>query len=601
MLERLGPYLIDEQIGQGGMGFVYSATHEESGDAVAVKMLSNALSDDHNFRERFHQEIETLQQLQHEGIVQIFGYGQEEDTLFYAMELVEGRTLYQLLKESGPITWREVIRITIDICHALKHAHDRGVIHRDLKPSNLFLTHDDQVKLVDFGIARLFGATQLTADHAVVGTADYMAPEQAAGARPTIKSDLYSLGSVMYALLTGRPPFAAPAVAHVIHKLKYDQPQPINELVADIPLELDYIVRQLLSKKPDSRIPTPLAVAHRLQAMQHALDSNMPERSPGATVEMNELDSDTDGATREFVTNQADGNHENTIDGQYSEEFSPSADPPTVSDEQFHQQDNTGPEGEQTHYTTVERDRFESEKSRPSGVLASLLVLMALIVGVGGLLVFTNWYNQPKSADQLLEIINDAQITPGSDWGQASVEMREFIQRFPEHARFQEVEDYYNKLKSEREEQRFLKWLESTSSEMSVAKLTLRGILKQESDSPEKMMELLENFITLYQNRADDFSIDECVTYARNKLERLRQTQVQQLAQQQLLLSRHRKEIQEVVALCRQISKEEPASAIAILKAIYQIHKDTPELAEALETVSELQAELSEVISSSGS
>ena len=98
MLERLGPYLIDEQIGQGGMGFVYSATHEESGDAVAVKMLSNALSDDHNFRERFHQEIETLQQLQHEGIVQIFGYGQEEDTLFYAMELVEGRTLYQLLK-----------------------------------------------------------------------------------------------------------------------------------------------------------------------------------------------------------------------------------------------------------------------------------------------------------------------------------------------------------------------------------------------------------------------------------------------------------------------------------------------------------------------
>ena len=147
MLEKLGPYLIDEQIGKGGMGFVYSARHEDTDAEVAVKMLASTFADDHNFRDRFQQEIETLQQLQHPGIVQIIGYGQEQDILYYAMELVKGRTLFQILRESGTFTWREVIRITIDICYALKHAHDRGVIHRDLKPSNLFLTEDDEVKL----------------------------------------------------------------------------------------------------------------------------------------------------------------------------------------------------------------------------------------------------------------------------------------------------------------------------------------------------------------------------------------------------------------------------------------------------------------------
>ncbi|MBT6723604.1 MAG: serine/threonine protein kinase, partial [Planctomycetaceae bacterium] len=133
MLEQLGPYLIDEQIGRGGMGFVYSARHEETDEQVAVKTLLNAFADDDTFRDRFHQEIETLQQLQHVGIVRIIGYGQEDGVLFYAMELVKGRTLFQILKETGTISWREVIRITIDVCHALKHAHDRGVIHRDLK------------------------------------------------------------------------------------------------------------------------------------------------------------------------------------------------------------------------------------------------------------------------------------------------------------------------------------------------------------------------------------------------------------------------------------------------------------------------------------
>ena len=218
MLEQLGPYIIDKQIGRGGMGFVYAAHHEDTADVVAVKMLSVGFEDDDNFRNRFSLEIETLKQLHHDGIVEIFGFGEQDGILFYSMELVDGPSLYETLKSEGPIAWRDVVRLTIEICHALKHAHDRGVIHRDLKPSNLIVSRSGSVKLVDFGIARLFGTAQLTADHAVVGTADYMSPEQAEGQRPTVRSDLYSLGAVMYALLSGKPPFSSPSIAQVIHR-----------------------------------------------------------------------------------------------------------------------------------------------------------------------------------------------------------------------------------------------------------------------------------------------------------------------------------------------------------------------------------------------
>lgn len=602
MLERLGPYLIEEQIGKGGMGFVYSARHEDTDIQVAVKMLSNAFADDHSFRERFQQEVETLQQLQHPGIVEIIGYGQEEDILYYAMELVNGRTLFQMLKESGPFTWREVIRITIDICHALKHAHDRGVIHRDLKPSNLFLTEDDQVKLVDFGIARLFGATQLTAEHAVVGTADYMAPEQAEGARPTIKSDLYSLGSVMYALLTGRPPFASASVGQVIHKLKYDQPLPITETIADVPMELDYIVRQLLSKQPDHRIPTPLAVAHRLQAMQHALEAHMPVKVANSTVEIPDEDNRTDEqSTMEFASGQqpVEGD-EVTIEGHYLSKIQNlPEDSVTQADSSLLPQQQAENQHDKTHYIAIEQDRFKSNNDSPTGIFASLLVLATLVVGLGALLAFTNWYNQPRTADELLEVIEEARITPGSDWGQASKEMQEFLKRFPDHQQFPSIETHYNALQDERNEQRFLKSLESDLKELPIAKVTLRQILESENLSPGELAGKLKHFVTLYESRKDQ-EVAECVTFARKKIERLKRQQLEIQRDRLAILEKTELEIREVMDFCRNIAPEQPEAALGFLEAIYEIHKLNEGLAETLNEVLTLRSELSKQTAPAG-
>src|SRR5690606_33127591 len=140
--------------------------------------------------------------------------------LFYAMELVEGRNLQDEMQSGRRFDWREVCRIGIAICQGLKHAHDVGVIHRDLKPANLLITPDGHIKLSDFGIAKLYGMSQLTGDGGVLGTADYMAPEQADGRPVTTRCDMYSLGSVLFALLARRPPFAAPTLAEVLHALK---------------------------------------------------------------------------------------------------------------------------------------------------------------------------------------------------------------------------------------------------------------------------------------------------------------------------------------------------------------------------------------------
>ncbi len=258
--EKLGPYHVDRIIGRGGMGTVFAATDERTSEWAAVKVLAPGLAGDETFRERFAAEIESLKKLHHPHIVQLYGFGEQDGHLFYAMELVNGSNLEQEIRAGRRFTWRDVTRLGIEICRALKHAHDHGVIHRDLKPANLLLDENEQIKLSDFGIAKLFGFTQMTVGGNVMGTADYMAPEQAEGKATTPRCDLYSLGCVMYALLAGRPPFSA-TIAEVVHKLRYEQAQPIQQLATDVPDELAQIIHELLEKDPHRRIRTALAVS----------------------------------------------------------------------------------------------------------------------------------------------------------------------------------------------------------------------------------------------------------------------------------------------------------------------------------------------------
>lgn len=307
--EYLGPYRIGHVIGRGGMGAVYEATHAKTGEVVAVKLIAQHVADDQRFRRRFQAEVETLRRLRHPGIVRLIGYGEEAGRLFYSMELVRGESLQQRIREVKRMGWLPTVDIAIQVCSALKHAHDIGAIHRDLKPANLILTPANDVKLVDFGITKLFGYGEQTLAGSVLGTADYMAPEQADGGPVTPRTDLYALGSVMYAMMAGRSPFAGKKLTQVIESLKKDRAVPLELINPDIPQEVVEIVHHLLEKDPKRRPPTALSVMKRLKATRAGLQR-------GRTVALeNELTRGGDQpAQPESHTPESDTHHSQLTD-----------------------------------------------------------------------------------------------------------------------------------------------------------------------------------------------------------------------------------------------------------------------------------------------
>ncbi len=270
--EFLGPYRIGQPVGRGGMGSVFRAVHEKTGEAVAVKVISSAVADDMRFRRRFNAEIETLKKLQHPGIVRIIGYGEQHGQLFYSMELVEGESLQERLKREKRLPWATVLDMAIEICGALKYAHNFGIIHRDLKPANLLINKEGRMKLVDFGIVKMFGNTEQTAAGAVLGTADFMAPEQAGDGPITPATDLYALGNVMYACLAGRSPFSGRSMTKIIESLRSEQPVSLELVVPDLPTDIVAMVHDLLQKEPQDRPPTALAAMNRMKAMRLGLE-----------------------------------------------------------------------------------------------------------------------------------------------------------------------------------------------------------------------------------------------------------------------------------------------------------------------------------------
>jgi serine/threonine-protein kinase len=267
-ITQVGPWELETKLGSGGMGTVYLGKHKETGKVAAIKVLPPSLAREPGFIERFKREIASIEQLKSPHIVEFFESGNDGETYFYSMEYVDGETLTQRLKRDKRIPWPEVIDLSLQICRALKAAHNCGIIHRDLKPSNLMISKDGTMKLTDFGVAQVFASQKLTITGGIVGTAEYMSPEQAKGQRATKKSDLYSLGAVMYVMLTGRPPFSGKTSLDVIHKhqfARFDRPALI---ATDIPPQLDEIVCKLLEKDPDKRFPDAYVLSLRLAEVQ---------------------------------------------------------------------------------------------------------------------------------------------------------------------------------------------------------------------------------------------------------------------------------------------------------------------------------------------
>ncbi len=252
-------YQIHKRIGRGGMADVFSARDLLLDRQVAIKVLFPEFATDANFVERFRREAQSAASLSHPNIVSVYDWGKYEGTYFIAMEEVQGRTLAEILSTNKQLTAKQAAEIASEVAAALGFAHDNHVAHRDIKPANILIGSNGQVKVADFGIARAMNApteANLTQVGSVMGTATYFSPEQAQGAQPDPRSDLYSLGIVMYEMVAGRPPFTGENPVSIAYKQVHDAPQPLVQIVADVPRSYEAIVAKLLAKDPALRYPT---------------------------------------------------------------------------------------------------------------------------------------------------------------------------------------------------------------------------------------------------------------------------------------------------------------------------------------------------------
>ena len=247
-----GRYRILRKIGAGGMANVYLAEDQELGRRVAIKILNERHANDEQFVERFRREAKNAAALSHPNIVSIYDRGEAEGTYYIAMEFLDGRSLKELIVGRGPAPVDVAVEYVRQILSALRFAHRHGIVHRDIKPHNVLVDGEGRVKVTDFGIARA-GTSQMTEAGSIVGTAQYLSPEQARGTATDQRSDLYSLGVVLYELLTGAVPFSGDTPVEIAMKHLSQTPEPPSKLRADVPRELDMVVTRALAKDPADR------------------------------------------------------------------------------------------------------------------------------------------------------------------------------------------------------------------------------------------------------------------------------------------------------------------------------------------------------------
>jgi serine/threonine protein kinase len=251
--ERIGRYQIIERIGRGAMGVVYRARDEAMGRDVALKVLTADLEDEPDIRTRFHREAEAAARLSHPNIITIFDVGEDGGRFFMVMELLRGATLKDFLKQSDAAPLARKLDLMFQLCAGLGAAHNASIYHRDIKPGNIFVRADGILKILDFGVARL-ASSSMTAAGFIVGTPDYMSPEQARGADIDGRSDIFSLGGVCYFMVTGRKPFPAGDLPTLFHQIQSEDPRPLID--AEAPPALAAVIMKTLSKKRETRYQT---------------------------------------------------------------------------------------------------------------------------------------------------------------------------------------------------------------------------------------------------------------------------------------------------------------------------------------------------------
>jgi serine/threonine-protein kinase len=259
-------YKIEAEVGRGGMGIVYRAHDEELGERVALKVIAPHLSADPQIVERFRREVGSARRVTHPNVIRIHDLGQADGRLFLSMEWFEGRNLEDLLQGGRTLSLGEARRLLLPVCDGLDAAHRAGVIHRDLKTRNILVRDGSEVKIIDFGLALAVGSAGMTATGLIVGTPEYMAPEQVRGGPQDERTDLYSLGIVLYRALCGTHPFTGPNAIAVGFAQLSEPPRPPRELRDNLPAEVEAVILKALAKEPRDRYP-------RVRDMKAALES----------------------------------------------------------------------------------------------------------------------------------------------------------------------------------------------------------------------------------------------------------------------------------------------------------------------------------------
>ncbi len=269
-MATFGRYEILQKLGEGAMGIVYRARDQTLGRVVALKTVATD-SAEPEAEERFFREAEAVGRLSHPSVITIYDVGKAEDQLYMAMELLEGEDLRALLESGREVALGDAARLLCEIASGLAYAHSRDVVHRDIKPANIFITASGRAKLLDFGLARLLAKTTITKRGTILGTPDYMSPEQAMGNPVDRQSDVFSAGAVFYEFLARRKPFRGKTIHAVLYQILSQEPDPLASLNPTLPVRLSGVVHRMLEKVPDRRYPSMDEVARDLAQVHDAL------------------------------------------------------------------------------------------------------------------------------------------------------------------------------------------------------------------------------------------------------------------------------------------------------------------------------------------
>src|SRR5882757_1398697 len=253
MLERIGNCRIVEEVASGGMAVVYRAVQEPLGRTVAIKALKSSAASEEHVVTRFEREAKSLALLQHENIIHVYDFYRERGALFIVMEYVQGIDLYDLLEKGGRLPYDVATIIAMQVARALDYVHYRGIVHRDIKPANVMISRSGGVKLMDFGIARDTSFGDLTEQGTGIGTPAYMSPEQVLGDKLDARSDIFSLGVVLYQMVTGKKPFVEDEKKSAMHKIRLEKHTSARKINPDVPRELAVVIDRCLEKQPRDR------------------------------------------------------------------------------------------------------------------------------------------------------------------------------------------------------------------------------------------------------------------------------------------------------------------------------------------------------------